>query len=325
MKRLLAVAVATAFAAPAMADTTLYGKIHTSVHMTDAGASSTGTQTNVSSNSSRIGVKGKEKISDSLDAIYGIEWGYNAVENGGGLGDRNRFLGLKGGWGALMLGRLDTPEKSVGRKAELFGETLGDARSITATGVADGREDNSIVYASPKMGGFSYKIASMNADDGVTQGYSVNAMYKANGLVAGIGHTDKDGNGSTTRIAGKYDYGKGQMTALVQQDQDLNGVAGNDRDVWGLGSTLKTASGSVGLQTYVAGDTGSTANSGAILTTVGYNHKLSKRTKVYALYSQMKNEANASYRLGGGVGDSVTPAAAGEDPSGIALGVVHKF
>jgi len=325
MKKLLAVAVATAFAAPAMADTTLYGKIHTSIHMTDAGSSSTGTQTNVSSNSSRIGVKGKEKISDSLDVIYGVEWGYNAVENGGGLGDRNRYLGLKGGWGALMLGRLDTPEKSVGRKAELFGDTLGDARSITSRGVADGREDNSIVYTSPKMGGFSYKIASINADDGVTQGYSVNGMYKAGGLTAGIGHTDLDNDGSTTRIAGNYNYGKGKVAALVQQDEDLGGTAGVDRDVWGLGATMKTASGSIGVQTYVAGDAGNTANSGATLTTVGYNHKLSKRTKLYALYTQMKNEQNAGYRLGGGVGDSVTPAATGEDPSGIALGMVHKF
>lgn len=326
MKKMLAITVAAAFAAPAMADTTLYGKLHNAVQITDSGADGSGTQTTVSSNSSRIGVKGSEKLTDDLKAIYQIEWGLNAAENGKGLSDRNRYLGLKGSWGAVMTGRIDTPEKSVGRKVELMGDSLGDARSITSKGVADERANDVIAYMSPKMGGASFVVASVQEDGGnQTQGYSASAMYKAGGLTAGAGHTKVDGAGDTTRIVGKYDFGAGAVTALVQQDKDLSGVAGADRDVWGIGGMMKTASGAVKIQHYNAGNEGDADNTGAAMTAVGYDHKLSKRTTLYARYAQMENDDNAKYSLGGGVGDKVSAVNAGDDPSGIALGLIHKF
>jgi len=325
MKKMLAITVAAAFAAPAMADTTLYGKLHNAIQITDSGADGAGTQTTVSSNSSRIGVKGSEKLTDDLSAIYQIEWGLNSAENGKGLSDRNRYLGLKGGWGALVTGRIDTPEKNVGRKAELMGDSIGDARAITSKGIADERANDVVAYMSPKMGGASFAVAAVHEDGGnQTQGYSANAMYKAGGLTAGVGHTKMDDAGDTTRIAGKYDFGAGAVTALVQQDNDLAGVDGADRDVWGIGGMMKTASGAVKIQHYNAGNTGDADNSGAALTAVGYDHKLSKRTTLYARYAQVDNDENASYALGGGVGDK-TAAAAGDDPSGVALGLIHKF
>jgi predicted porin len=325
MKKMLAITVAAAFAAPAMADTTLYGKLHNAIQITDSGADGAGTQTTVSSNSSRIGVKGSEKLTDDLSAIYQIEWGLNSAENGSGLSDRNRYLGLKGSWGALVTGRIDTPEKNVGRKAELMGDSIGDARAITGRGIADARANDVVAYMSPKMGGASFAVAAVHEDGGnQTQGYSANAMYKAGGLTAGVGHTNVDGAGDTTRIAGKYDFGAGAVTALIQQDNDLSGVDGADRDVWGIGGMMKTASGAVKIQHYNAGETGEADNTGASLTAVGYDHNLSKRTTLYARYAQVDNDENANYALGGGVGDNV-PAAAGDDPSGVALGLIHKF
>jgi predicted porin len=49
--------------------------------------------------------------------------------------------------------------------------------------------------------------------------------------------------------------------------------------------------------------------------TLGYNHNLSKRTKVYGYYTKVDNQTNASYMTG----------TAGADFSSLAFGVRHNF
>uniref|UniRef100_UPI002607BBB7 porin n=1 Tax=Halothiobacillus sp. TaxID=1891311 RepID=UPI002607BBB7 len=100
-KNIIAIAVSAAMIAPAaaMADTTLYGKFHVSYDFVgdNTSAATTG---GFSTNSSRIGIKGKEKINDNLSIIYQYETGFDAGQNGslsgsnGGLGgQRNTFIG----------------------------------------------------------------------------------------------------------------------------------------------------------------------------------------------------------------------------------------
>jgi len=107
-KHIIAVAVAAAFAAPvAMADTTLYGLATLSLDYIDVGDGQTykrnanGTFTNdklvagssnfnVQSGSSRIGIKGSEKISKDLSAIYQAEFSVDMVEGSTALGSRNQ-------------------------------------------------------------------------------------------------------------------------------------------------------------------------------------------------------------------------------------------
>ena len=68
-------------------------------------------------------------------------------------------------------------------------------------------------------------------------------------------------------------------------------------------------------------------NDGAKQFSLGFDHAMSKRTNVYALYTQVRNDANGVYSLGG-AGTGIAPVAAasyGEDPKGISIGMVHKF
>ena len=62
---------------------------------------------------------------------------------------------------------------------------------------------------------------------------------------------------------------------------------------------------------------------------IGYDHNMSKRTTVYALYTKLNNNTNASYALGNaGYATGVTAAASaagGSDPSAISLGLKHVF
>jgi len=180
-KNIIALAVAAALIAPvaAMADTTLYGKFHVSYDFLggDNAASTTGGFT---SNSSRIGIKGKEKINDNLSMIYQYETSFDAGQNGslsgatGGLGgQRNTFIGATGTWGTVIAGRHDTPFKMMGRDYDLFGDTIGDSRNIisgsktTNVGLTDTnwdlRPSQVLAYATPDLMGFKAMLAYVNS------------------------------------------------------------------------------------------------------------------------------------------------------------------
>lgn len=194
-KNILAIAIAAAVAAPsAFAAATVYGVAHMGVAHQDGIATPAGDASGASvlSNSSRIGIKGSEDLGAGLKAIYQMEFSVNmdGETNGNtnannvgntngqsGLGGqaRNTFLGLQGGFGAVMLGRLDSPIKNVSRKYDLFGDQIGNSRNIlapsayvqtpttvshvNATTLVDGRHSNVMAYQTPKMGGFDALLA----------------------------------------------------------------------------------------------------------------------------------------------------------------------
>jgi len=156
MKKILAVAIATAFAAPAFAATSnvdIYGRINMAVTWYNDQPSDIN-DLGIGSYASRIGFKGSEDLGGGLKGIWQIESGVNLDEQNGTLASRNSFLGLAGGWGTVLVGNHDTPLKLVGRKVDLFGDTIGDSRNVMGGG-SDTRAKNVAAYLTPNMGGFS--------------------------------------------------------------------------------------------------------------------------------------------------------------------------
>jgi len=327
MKKTLAIAIAAALAAPiaVMADTTLYGSLHTSVDIVDDGSSSN--NVSHSNNKSYLGVKGSEQISDGLKAVYKIEFGPDIGGNGSTLSNRDQYVGLAGEYGTLIAGRSSTPYKIVGGKADLFWfSQLGTNRTITGSNI---RADNSITYFTPKMGGFKASIAHITegAGNGGTQNnaftmWSGNAFYTAGGLTVGAGFENIDGGQESIRLMAAYDTGQYKVIGFAE-DIDPNG-ANNDTSNLGIGVSVKTAKGAVKGQFYTSDPDG--ADNDSSLLAIGYDHNLSKRTTVYAQYATIDNDRNATTRLGqGGRSDSYAPIAAGQDVSGISLGIKHDF
>lgn len=174
-KKLIIAAVGAALAAGAMvanAAPTVYGHAHVSIDKFDNGASTSSTPTataadgpgnsasgiGVSSNSSRIGVKGTEDLGGGLAAAYQAEFGYSSDEDGGLVSQRNSFVGLAGGFGTVLAGRHDTPYKLATGSLDPFSETVGDYNAIVgstaaANGLFDLRVSNAIAYVSPNLGG----------------------------------------------------------------------------------------------------------------------------------------------------------------------------
>ncbi len=337
MKKILAIAIAAGMAAPAIADTTLYGQLHASIDVLD-GDNASVKETTISSNSSRIGVKGSSELSGGLKTIYQAEW---EIDTGGQntTGDtifknRNQVVGIAGSFGAVLLGRHDTPFKIVGRKADLFWSSqLGQNRNITSPGRWDIRANNAIAYQSPKIGGVQVlygHFTDIGGDDGNT-GDSINAIYKAGPLMVGVAYETYDTDAAINfgrerdayRLMGSYKFGAAKVVGFYQDEDNDEAVLDNDASVWGIGGSYKiTPAGTVKAQYYERDEDNS--NLDGKLFAIGYDHKLGKKTDVYAQYAKTEDLNGIG---GAGHGEKIGSDGVGGagDASGISIGIRHKF
>jgi len=357
-KKLLAMAVGAALVAGATAATagdepTFYGKIHMSIDSMDndtkddpatpaVDESSDGIY--VSSNSSRFGFKGAVDLDGGMKAVYKYE--ISTDYTGGLSGNRNAYLGLKGGFGQVIAGRHDMPFKTVGRKADLFGDTIGDTRALTrVSGDGDDWADrrNNVVMYTNKFGAVDLKIAlgqeentDKGGDVGIGLGFKqgpLKVMFanethgKGNLSGATAPATEKDSTGNFLTGA----YTMGNMTGLAGYLAIDN--VGGDEDVsvsgFTLGGKMKSGMNTFKLQyTSVEADVDGAvgAKLASTLLAVGVDHKLGKKTTAYAMYAAIDNDRDIDFGFSGtGHASTVAASGAGTSPSGFPLGLVHKF
>lgn len=327
-KKLIALAVAGMFAAPAFAATSnvdVYGKLHMSVSNYDDQAA--GADLQFSSNASRIGFKGAEDLGGGLSAIWQIEQTVGLDETGtsGGFASRNSFLGLKGGFGTALIGRHDTPLKSVGRKVDLFGDTVADSRGVMGL-VSDTRPNNTVAYVSPSFSGLQVSAAYTNSSNNNTNPdtadnslWSASVTYDNGPLFLGLGYSDGeqfDAAGIDREYSLAAGFTMGDFKVVGQYVANDNVAA--DYDAWMLGGAY-TMGNIVLKANYMEGEVdGSTID--IKQWTVGADYKLSKRTSLYALYADGENVG-----FGYGVGSSDRVAPAVEDLSVLSIGMIHTF
>ena len=396
-KKLIALAIAGAFAAPvAMADNSnvvIYGEFAGSLDYVDGGSYTTGVvapiqgisnaaaerRGRVSSNNSFLGFKGTEDLGNGWSAIWQYEQSIaidqqnigdssTGVTGGSNQSRRQTFVGLSSKQiGSLTLGIHDTPFKTSTGPLDIFGQhTLADYRSLWGAAgslgsVASIRAQNSAMYTSPDLSGFTIKaLGAATNENGNNAGalglpassvqnphyYSVSGTYANGPLFATLAYEDnKTVGGATTDLNYKnwrtgvgYSFA-GFKVGLAFERIKASGQAvsvSNEvrRNAWYLpvsyqmgNNTIKAAYTQAGKSNQRVGGVDVSGNDGAKQYSVGFDHAMSKRTNVYALYTKVRNDNNGTYSLGGGgTGIApVTPASIGADPQGISVGMVHKF
>ncbi|MBI1890051.1 MAG: porin [Burkholderiales bacterium] len=195
-KSLLAIAMLGAFAtaAQAQSNVSIGGVVQANWKSFSIGNSTRATQTEYRIDddyTSRFWLKGSEDLGGGLSALFNIENRLNtdvssAIGDGNGLGNGDTYLGLKGSWGQVTIGK-HTMMSGEGKVAErgatgvpaipesMYGvsSVLGfvGAQNLTHTRVL-----NSILYTSPKFSGFSGAIgvgtSGSNGNEGSTPGTS---------------------------------------------------------------------------------------------------------------------------------------------------------
>lgn len=194
-RKLLSLAIGAALSLPlaAQAAPTVYGLLDLSLDrvMTDAPAGTDNWQ--VVSNSSRLGVKGEESLGGNWNAVYQIEYGVAGDTAGTpDLVGRNRFVGLKGDFGTVRLGAIDSPLKSSQGTVDQFNDLVNGDIATWRGVVGESRLDDVIYYTSPKVANavtFNAAIQpgeGAGAADRLANAFSLSAIYEQGGLYAAL-------------------------------------------------------------------------------------------------------------------------------------------
>ena len=322
----------------------IYGKIHMSIDNSDQDdASVTNDGMSVSSNSSRLGFKGKIPLENGMTLIWQAEQEVRWDDSSkGNFSDRNSYLGLASGAHSLRVGIYDTPFKTVASKWGVFGDSVGERRSILGAGYASGnqlneRVKNMVMYQVKTK---TLKVQAVYAVEPEDESGGVDnndeSMYGA-GLWWKIGSVklsasiedwsehSKIVDGSAYRLAAVYTLG-GHQFGAIYEDIDSDTIDEWKRSAYGVNWKWKLMTNTDFRAQYISvEDADNTTDTSATKIGIGIFHKLDKKAQAYLAYAATDNDANAKFQaVDGGHGDEVKTSAGG-NPSAISAGLIYKF
>ncbi|HEX6137358.1 MAG TPA: porin [Casimicrobiaceae bacterium] len=282
-KKLVAVAVAGVLGAPLVAqaqtaNVTLYGRLNVNYELVD-GKQADGSNPNVSrlsSNSSRLGVRGSESLGGGLSAIFQIESSISGDGSGGTLAGRETFVGFQGSWGKFTIGRFLLPLDDM---HPIFGNVPTYTTSILSTaavwangfaakqdGGFDDRANNSVRYDSPSFNGLTFSGQVAMRDSSGTTGsaggdhaqelrhayiWGANAIYNNGPIQVGVGYENNQkvrGPGLSDydfTITGGYNFGVVRVAAVYDRLKYDTPTGDLKRDFWGISATAPIGPGTL--------------------------------------------------------------------------------
>lgn len=275
-----------------------------------------------------FGFRGSEDLGGGLKAQFQLEAGGFSPDTGAwskGF-DRQSWVGLSGGFGSLMLGRTTTPQNRIMGQFDL-NNTAPASSPLKLLGMAansalvDARQSNQIQYATPKMGGFTGRVAYAMPEvaDGSKKKFLQAALgYQAGGLNLGVAvqpgsqagqkAADVDNYQTGYMLGARYDFGRIEASVLYTRNEKKS--EGNGVGI-GIAAPLGNAW-KVGLQyARITKVNNGAPGKGAAAYELFTKYSLSKRTYLYGTIGAANEKAKQFSKLG--------------EKSTVALGMVHRF
>ena len=368
-KKLMAVAVAGAFGVPAaaMAQVEIYGRANVfvdSYSATGSAAAATDfkSRTRVNDQGSRLGVRGREDLGRGLRAVYQIESGVNidtgstTTSSPGGpsnsstatLATRDSFVGLEGGWGRVVLGRLPLYYgngiiEQVTSNYVNVGLPFFSGNMLVPSPTA--RTNNVLSYTTPTVSGADATVAYSPQSEGTQAGANTGARITVlTARYTGRVNAQLDwaknkkqtpfaapisGDQTGVKLGVGYPYAPGAQIALVYVSQKIENFGTAIAGSVAVGDTLKQKGVGINWE-HIFGNIQALAQYARIndvngcsldcsatkvnMYMVGAKYLLSKRTGVYATFNQIKNDTKglSDFSNGGGY----TPANTTLTPNG---------
>ena len=264
-KKLIALAIAAAASGAAFAQTNV--QIYGIADVGYLGVDTDGANFKHNINSgllstSRIGFKGAEDLGNGLKAIFTLEYGLQMDKDSGigtgagGTGARQQFVGLTGGFGTVVAGRLQTAGLDWAVAASPLGGSapLGAASNVGVGTLLtnSARANNAVAYISPSFGGLTVAINHARAPLGSegfegAKGKDANASlialnYDNAGLSAGLVYgvyNQKDAEIATVNFGRVVDVNYVPVSptqwAYIGQTNNAGGILGVEKSKeWGL-------------------------------------------------------------------------------------------
>lgn len=316
----------------------------------------------ISSNQSYAGFNGGRAFDRGVALIYQweaeMDWGSEDGVSHGINEQRDTFIGLSGDWGSVRAGRQQTPLMQLGRRYDLFADTIGDARAAyNQTGFThpEGARVSSAPWDQRRPGLFAYQSPeSENVQTQLMAGTQQTPQPDQPRDVFGFGsglvvdnwrwdaalehqrHADQTST-QAWRMGAAVEQGNVLLTGFYQRDrQSLYAYADNttpversQSNVWGVGGVLQTGKQRFKAQFYQSSGPGLEQDDGARLWALGLEQRLSRSTYFYSVLAYMDNQHNNSYyTLGQNAGAGrMAPANSeqGNKHHAFSIGLRHHF
>lgn len=372
-KKIIALAIAGLASTAAFAQTnvTIYGRADMGyVYRSggNGGAANADGRSEIASgvaSGSRIGFKGTEDLGNGLKAIFQTEFAVNMDENTGFAGTRNAYVGLTGGFGTLVTGRLDGVRYGLFGKYDAFAN--GGIGNFTQLTSQVDRANSAIAYISPSFAGltatlaYSTHIGNSNGlglaaqeganqvagggNDGDAQLGTIMLNYKVGGLDVSADYeriTFRNGglpgtvaaahdNVEVGTLGASYDFGVVKVAALYDRLQtNPNNSVTREQDIesWFLSASAPLGK-FVVKTTYGETKDKNLGSSKSQKLGIGADYNLTKRTKLYTGVAQIWNDdgANAQRGLNFRANSYGAASLTGTTygTSGFELGMAHVF
>ena len=267
----------------------IYGKANVSVQISDDGSDSF---TEVKSNASRIGLKGTHALNEDLAVVYKVEF---QVDMDGDSDDnfkaRNQYIGLKGNFGEVLLGKNDTMLKQSQGKVDLFNDLNGDIKNLWK---GENRMADTVSYKTPKFNDFQVGVTYIAEDsEDADDAYSVAVFYgdkklKKSTVFASVAVDSEVKGYDTVRATVQGKVAGITLGAILHTQENVD--TGAEMDGFLVSAKYGIEDITLKAQYQAANYDGGDDKSGI---SVGADYALAKNTKLYTFYTSFDMDSGA--------------------------------
>ena len=281
---------------------TVYGKLWISVESQDTAS---GTEVDMVSNASRLGIKGSMDFGEGIEAIYQAEYEIDPVD---GTADeskdrtfkqRNSFVGLKGSMGTIFLGKHDTATKKSQKKIDLFNDLAGDIKNILQ---GENRMSDLVGYTTPKINGFSATFNAIKGteglgDDSIGDSTSTSFSYDSENFYIALAFDSELKGYDSTRLTLQIPFNRSQLGIMFQDSEKLS--TGEEEDGYVISFSQKV--GDKGTLKFQQAESDMKLDSGKQFS-FGYDYKLSSKAKAFFFFTDLSGDNTSKEKEITGIG-----------------------
>ena len=281
---------------------TVYGKLWISVESQDTAS---GTEVDMVSNASRLGIKGSMDFGEGIEAIYQAEYEIDPVD---GTADeskdrtfkqRNSFVGLKGSLGTIFLGKHDTATKKSQKKIDLFNDLAGDIKNILQ---GENRMSDLVGYTTPKINGFSATFNAIKGteglgDDSIGDSTSTSISYDSENFYIALAFDSELKGYDSTRLTLQIPFNRSQLGIMFQDSKKLS--TGVEEDGYVISFSQKV--GDKGTLKFQQAESDMKLDSGKQFS-FGYDYKLSSKAKAFFFFTDLSGDNRSKEKEITGIG-----------------------
>ena len=281
---------------------TVYGKLWISVESQDTAS---GTEVDMVSNASRLGIKGSMDFGEGIEAIYQAEYEIDPVD---GTADeskdrtfkqRNSFVGLKGSVGTIFLGKHDTATKKSQKKIDLFNDLAGDIKNILQ---GENRMSDLVGYTTPKINGFSATFNAIKGteglgDDSIGDSTSTSISYDSENFYIALAFDSELKGYDSRRLTLQIPFNRSQLGIMFQDSKKLS--TGVEEDGYVISFSQKV--GDKGTLKFQQAESDMKLDSGKQFS-FGYDYKLSSKAKAFFFFTDLSGDNTSKEKEIAGIG-----------------------